>query len=167
MSLADNLFVRIDDRFIHGQVTAAWTKKFSATAIWVVNDKIAKNPALKQLQLMLAPPGVHVEVLTVDEAASKVRNALNNHKILALFENPVDVLKFVESSGVKPSFVQLGQMGHRPGRVKVEKTFDIGPEDHKALLKLLDMGIKLLYQQLPDFPPKPIDMEEKLRKLSF
>ncbi len=167
MGATDNLFIRIDDRFIHGQVTAAWTKKFNATSIWVVNDKIAGNPALKQLQLVLAPPGIHVEVLKIEEAAAKVKNALNQHRILALFENPIDVLKFVESSGLKPSFVLLGQMGFKPGRVKIEKTFDINAEEHKALLKLLDMGVKLYYQQLPDFPPKPVDMEEKLRKLTF
>ncbi|WP_225876143.1 PTS system mannose/fructose/N-acetylgalactosamine-transporter subunit IIB [Infirmifilum lucidum] len=160
-----NIFIRIDDRFIHGQVTAAWTKKVGATSIWVVNDKIAGNPALKQLQIMLAPPGVSVAVLKIEEAVEKIKNLKNNEKVLMLFENPVDVLAFLEKSGVKVDSVQLGQMGYRAGRVKIEKTFDIGPEDHKALLKLLDMGVKLYYQQLPDFPPKPVDMEQKIRSL--
>lgn len=167
MEKKQNIFIRIDDRFIHGQVTAAWTKKFEANAIWVVNDKIAGNPALKQLQIMLAPPGVSVEVLKVEEAAAKARNVGNNTRVLMLFENPIDVLAFIEKSGVKVDWILAGQMGYRAGRVKVEKTFDVGPEEHKALLRLLDMGIKVYYQQLPDFPPKPVDLEEKLRKLKF
>lgn len=167
MPPAQNIFIRIDDRFIHGQVTAAWTKKFEANTIWVVNDKIAGNPALKQLQIMLAPPGVAVEVLRVEEAAEKAKNLKGNQRILALFENPVDVVSFLEKSGVKVEYVLLGQMGYRQGRVKIEKTFDVGPEDHKALLRLLDMGVKLYYQQLPDFPPKPVDMEQKIRSLKF
>jgi len=167
MASQQNIFIRIDDRFIHGQVTAAWTKKFGATAIWVVNDKIAGNPALKQLQIMLAPPGVSVAVLKVEEAAEKVRGLKNTEKVLMLFENPVDVLSFLEKSGIKVDSILLGQMGYRAGRVKIEKTFDIGPEDHKALLRLLDMGVKLYYQQLPDFPPKPVDMEQKIRSLKF
>jgi len=167
MASQQNIFIRIDDRFIHGQVTAAWTKKFGATAIWVVNDKIAGNPALKQLQIMLAPPGVSVAVLKVEEAAEKVKDLKSTEKVLMLFENPVDVLSFLEKSGIKVDSIQLGQMGYRAGRVKIEKTFDIGPEDHKALLRLLDMGVKLYYQQLPDFPPKPVDMEQKIRSLKF
>jgi len=167
MEKSQNIFIRIDDRFIHGQVTTAWTKKLGVNAIWVVNDKIASNPALKQLQVMLAPPGIAVEVLKVEEAATKIKNVNNNLKILMLFENPIDVLDFIEKSGVKVDWILLGQMGYRAGRVKVEKTFDIGPEDHKALIKLLDMGIKLYYQQLPDFPPKPLDMAEKIRSIKF
>ncbi|MGB9786777.1 MAG: PTS system mannose/fructose/N-acetylgalactosamine-transporter subunit IIB [Infirmifilum sp.] len=167
MGYQQNIFIRIDDRFIHGQVTAAWTKRFGATSIWVVNDKIASNPALKQLQLMLAPPGVSVQVLKVEEASEKAKKLNNNEKVLMLFENPVDVASFLEKSGIKVEYVLLGQMGYRAGRVKIEKTFDIGPEDHKALLRILDMGIKLYYQQLPDFPPKPIDMEQKIRSLKF
>ena len=167
MSVRQNIFIRIDDRFIHGQVTAAWTKKFGATSIWVVNDKIASNPALKQLQIMLAPPGVSVAVLKLEEAVEKVKTLNDNERVLMLFENPVDVAAFLERSGIRVEFVQLGQMGYRAGRVKIEKTFDIGPEDHKALLKILDMGIKLYYQQLPDFPPKPVDMEQKIRSLKF
>jgi mannose/fructose/N-acetylgalactosamine-specific phosphotransferase system component IIB len=58
-------------------------------------------------------------------------------------------------------------MGYRAGRVKIEKTFDIGPEDHEALLRLLELNVKLYYQQLPDFPPKPVDMSEKIRNLKF
>ncbi|NAZ24594.1 MAG: PTS transporter subunit IIB [Thermofilum sp.] len=167
MEKNQSIIIRIDDRFIHGQVTAAWTKKFGANSIWVVNDKIASNPALKQLQVMLAPPGIAVEVLKVEEAAIKIKNVNNTLKILMLFENPVDVLAFIEKSGINIEWVLLGQMGYRAGRVKVEKTFDIGPEDQKALLKLLDMGIKLYYQQLPDFPPKPLDMAEKIRSIKF
>jgi len=167
MEKSQNIFIRIDDRFIHGQVTTAWTKKLGVNAIWVVNDKIASNPALKQLQVMLAPPGIAVDVLKVEEAATKIKNVNNNQRILMLFENPIDVLDFIEKSGVKVDWILLGQMGYRAGRVKVEKTFDIGPEDHKALLKLLDMGIKLYYQQLPDFPPKPLDMAEKIRSIKF
>ncbi|UNQ73203.1 PTS system mannose/fructose/N-acetylgalactosamine-transporter subunit IIB [Infirmifilum sp. NZ] len=167
MASQQNIFIRIDDRFIHGQVTTAWTKKFGVTAIWVVNDKMAGNPTLKQLQIMLAPPGVSVAVLKVEEAAEKVKGIKNTEKVLMLFENPVDVLSFLEKSGIKVNSILLGQMGLRAGRVYIEKTFAIGPEDHKALLRLLDMGVKLYYQQLPDFPPKPVDMEQKIRSLKF
>jgi mannose/fructose/N-acetylgalactosamine-specific phosphotransferase system component IIB len=118
---------------------------------------------------MLAPPGIQVEVLKVEEAALKIQDVISNSnlKILMLFENPVDVLTFTEKAGIKINWIQLGQMGHKAGRVKIEKTLDIGPEDHKALLKLLELGIKLYYQQLPDFPSKPIDIGEKIRNLKF
>ena len=72
-NLSDRIFIRIDDRFIHGQVTAAWIKKIRSLSVWVVNDKIASNPVLKQLQLTLAPPGIQVDVLNIKDAAEKLK----------------------------------------------------------------------------------------------
>ncbi|MDT7889274.1 MAG: PTS sugar transporter subunit IIB [Desulfurococcales archaeon] len=166
-NLSDRIFIRIDDRFIHGQVTAAWIKKIGSLSVWVVNDKIASNPVLKQLQLTLAPPGIQVDVLNIKDAAEKLKNAEILGKTLILVEKPQDVLALLDMAEATVEFINLGQMGWKEGRVRVEKTLNIGGEDKKALLELLSRGIKLLYQQLPDFPPKPIDLGKKILELKL
>lgn len=113
---------------------------------------------LKQLQLTLAPPGIQVDVLNIKDAAEKLKNAEIPGKTLILVEKPQDVLALLDMAEATVEFINLGQMGWKEGRVRVEKTLNIGGEDKKALLELLSRGIKLLYQQLPDFPPKPIDL---------
>ena len=160
------VWFRIDDRFVHGQVTVAWTKISNANTIWVVNDSIAKNPVLKQLQISLAPPGTAVEVFTVDDAIKKLQeetNASDNKRVLLIVSNPIDALKLIEA-GAKVEFINVGQMAWKRGREKIDKTVSVTPEEAAACKKIAEMGVKLLYQQLPDFPPKPEDFIEKLKK---
>jgi mannose/fructose/N-acetylgalactosamine-specific phosphotransferase system component IIB len=66
--------VRIDDRYIHGQVTVGWVNTYGIDEIWVVDDKLATNEFLKKIQLAMAPPGKKVEIITIQEAIGKLNN---------------------------------------------------------------------------------------------
>lgn len=157
-------WLRIDDRFIHGQITAAWLNHTSSNTVWVVNDTVAQKPVLKQLQLTLAPPGVKVEVLTIREAIEKInRNEGCSDRVLILVASPRDALELVRG-GAKIDLINVGQMGWKTGKVKVEKTVNVSKEDIEAFIELNRLGIKLMYQQLPDFPPKPIDLMQRLKE---
>jgi len=157
--------IRVDDRYVHGQVTAAWVRVANANVIWVVNDAVAKNPVIKQLQISLAPPGTTVEVYTVDEAIKKIQEEQgksDGKRVLILVANCVDALKLVEG-GAKIDSINLGQMAWRQGRVQIAKTVSVSKEDVEAIKKLIERGIKVWYQQLPDFPTKPQDVVKLLQ----
>ncbi len=157
--------LRIDDRYVHGQVTAAWVRIANANEIWVVNDSVAKNPVIKQLQKSLAPPGTNVEVYTIEEAINKIKEEQgknDNKRVLVLVANCVDALKLVEG-GAKIDSINLGQMAFRHGRKQIAKTVSLSPEDVEAIKKLVDMGVNVWYQQLPDFPSRPQDVMKLLK----
>jgi len=157
--------LRVDDRYVHGQVTAAWVRIANANEIWVVNDSVAKNPVIKQLQKSLAPPGTNVEVYTIDEAINRIKEEQgksDNKRVLILVANCVDALKLVEG-GAKVESINLGQMAFRQGRKQIAKTASVSPDDVEAIKKLVDMGINVWYQQLPDFPSRPQDVMKLLK----
>ncbi|MGQ4892541.1 MAG: PTS system mannose/fructose/N-acetylgalactosamine-transporter subunit IIB [Candidatus Njordarchaeia archaeon] len=157
--------MRVDDRYVHGQVTAAWMKIANANVIWVVNDSVAKNPMIKSLQISLAPPGSKVEVYTIDEAIEKIKNEQGKNdgiRVLVLVANPVDALKLIEA-GAEVDKLNMGQMSYRKGRTKIEKTLALAPEDIEAVKKIMEKGIWVYYQQLPDFPSKPVDFQKILK----
>ena len=60
--------VRLDERFIHGQVAFAWTNNLGADCIFIVNDEVASDK-LRQTSLKLAAPaGVKFIVKNVEDA---------------------------------------------------------------------------------------------------
>ena len=159
------VLLRVDDRYVHGQVTAAWSRISNANEIWVVNDAVAKNPIIKQLQKSLAPPGTVVEVYTIDEAIKKIQEEQgkeDGRRVLILVANAVDALKLVEG-GADVKEINMGQMAMRAGRIHVTKTVSVSKEDIEAVKKLAEKGIWIYYQQLPDFPSKPQDFIKILK----
>jgi len=159
-------FLRVDDRYVHGQVTAAWVRVANANVIWVVNDAVAKNPIIRKLQESLAPPGTKVEVYSMDEAIKKIQEEQGKNdgrRVLILVANAVDAWKLIEN-GAKVDSVNMGQMAYRAGRTQVAKTVSVSPEDVEAVKKMVERGINVYYQQLPDFPPKPQDFVKILQE---
>jgi len=150
------VFIRIDDRFIHGQVTVSWVRYLKVDEIWVVSDEIANNDLLKAIQKSSAPPGIKVRIYSIEEAINEIVNKNLHDKTLILVENPRVALQLIES-GLNINSVNLGQMGHKEGSTRIEKTVSVTEQDIEALRELINKGIRIIYQQLPTHKPKEID----------
>lgn len=85
----DIRLVRIDDRLIHGQVATVWAKVTKVNRILVVSDEVAKDTLRKTLLKQAAPPGVAVNVITIDKMISIADDPkFGSFKALLLFTNP-------------------------------------------------------------------------------
>ncbi len=155
--------IRIDDRYIHGQVTVGWVNAYGINEIWVVDDTIASNPILKQLQIALAPPNTKVEVLKVSEAIEKIRNRDFDEKsnIMIIVAKATTCLKLIKESNLRIDWVNVGQSAWKEGKVLVVKSFAVDMDDVKAFEEMVKMGIRLVYQMLPS--EKAQDFYELLR----
>lgn len=153
--------LRIDDRYIHGQITVKWLSRYKSDMIWVVDDKLAKNPFLKQIQLATAPENTQTEVLTVDESLEKW-DPKGDRLVFIIVSNPRDALTLIEND-VEMNTLNIGNMGYKEGKIMVTETVSLGSDDLDAVRKILDKGIKIFYQQVPELG-RPIDFEEKLRE---
>jgi len=153
--------LRIDDRYIHGQITVKWLSRYKSDMIWVVDDKLAKNPFLKQMQLATAPENLSTEVLTMDECLRKW-NPNGEEKVFIIVSNPKDALILIEN-GVKLSTLNIGNIGYKQGMSKVTETVSLNSDDLEAVKKIFNKGIKMFYQQVPELG-RPIDFEEKLKE---
>ena len=51
------VFVRVDERLIHGQITIRWVNMVGANVILVANDGAATNNLQKNLMKIASPPG--------------------------------------------------------------------------------------------------------------
>ncbi|MFT8390171.1 MAG: mannose/fructose/sorbose PTS transporter subunit IIB [Sporolactobacillus sp.] len=136
-------FSRIDDRLIHGQVATVWAKKANAKRIIVCNDEVANDDVRKLLLKQAAPPGVKVNVCSIEKAIKVYFNPVyENETVFYLFTNPIDVLRMVKQN-VPIQSVNIGGMAFRTGRTQITKAVSVGSEDIAAFKELNQLGVML------------------------
>ena len=154
-------FLRIDDRFIHAQITWGWTPILKPTQVVAVNDKVANDEYRKKVLLIAAEPIMSyskLKILSLKEAVADPGLRENSQeKTLMIVDKPVDVV-FLIRNGIVIKSVSLGWMSERPGKTKMLKTVSIDSEDIQAFRELVNMGVDVKYQATPS--DTPIDVKE-------
>jgi len=151
--------MRIDDRFIHGQITTTWMSWSGAEIIWVVNDKIASNLFIKKMQEGLAP----AKVYSVEEAIKNWNeNKEKNTKVFILTAGPKDSLELIRN-GIKLNWLSVGGMGYHEGKVQVSQQTSVSKEEAKLFKEIYDMGIKLI-ERITPVSDRPEDFMAILNK---
>jgi mannose/fructose/N-acetylgalactosamine-specific phosphotransferase system component IIB len=144
------LMMRIDDRLIHGQVGAMWTRRLGANRIVIANDATVKDPFLSKVMKMTAPLGVKVDIFGLDDALKAMAsNQYDKDKLFLLCKTPEDVLALLEG-GLKVDKLNIGGMGSKPGTVQLYKNISVLPTQVETIRKIIARGVKIEIQILPD-----------------
>lgn len=148
-SITDLALVRIDDRLIHGQVMAVWVKYIKVDLIVVVDDGVAKDSFLQDVLRLAAPPGITVEVRSVQEAIATLgENAPNREHTMVLVKTP-KVARALLDGGVCFSHLNVGGIGGGPGRKSVFKNISMSEEEKGILRGLIKDGVKVTLLTVP------------------
>ncbi len=109
---------------------------------------------------MSAPPGVAVDVLSVNDAASKIlANSYDRERVMLIVDSPKSLYELIRQ-GARISEANLGNLGGgKPGSRKLTKSTYLTEEDENILRELLNMGIKITVRMMPT------DKEENLSAL--
>jgi len=166
------LWVRIDDRLLHGQVTVAWRQHLLPEEIWIVDDMVRADPFLVDVLRMAAPADVTVRVYSVQEAISAWSALLRSpifHSsdlpafqpsdlptsqslcLLLLVKNPQTALALFDGD-VLFSHLNVGNIAPGPGSRRVFRTISLTPEHVAALDALTQRGVTVAFQLIPDDP---------------
>ncbi|GFI07701.1 MAG: PTS sugar transporter subunit IIB [Lachnospiraceae bacterium] len=146
------LYVRVDDRLIHGQTIVAWCPTLKIQEIIAVDDASAQNPVLKSILTMGVPKNYVTNVVTTAEA-----NALLEEKS---DKNRLVIVKVPEKLGELGDNISdceqliLGNMAKRPDTVhKISGAtgiFYLSEADVKLLDNLAERGMDIVFHQLPN-----------------
>lgn len=141
--------LRVDERLIHGQVTMGWARSTGANLLLAINDKVAGDAFQKNVMKMAAPPGVDIQIVSVEEAVRNLQNnSYANNTILLLVRNPIDVVRLIEL-GVDIKKINIGGVRQPGANIKLTKEVQATPEELEAWKKLDELGIKMEVQWLP------------------
>jgi mannose/fructose/N-acetylgalactosamine-specific phosphotransferase system component IIB len=142
-----SIFIRVDDRLIHGQVVTTWVQSLGTKSIWVISDRAAEEPLEVILLQSSVPRQLTLEVLTVSEALERLSQQ-QPEKTLVLMERVQDVLTL---SKVFPWIkdVNLGGLRYRPGKINISRAVYLLPEEVDILIELEVLGIRVSLQTVP------------------
>ena len=153
--------VRVDDRLIHGQVVAVWLRSVGADRILIIDDKSARDEFLKDLMILAAPQGVPVEVLTLQEGILRAAQiAATNERAFVLLKSPVTALQ-LRRAGVSFDVLNVGGLGHGPGRRSLYKNISANDEELAAMRELEKLGTRVELRIVADDRPVPFSSVDK------
>ncbi len=143
------VFVRVDSRLIHGQVSTAWVHDTGANRLMVVNDKAANDSMERALLKMAKPRSIGtLDVLTVARAVEVINADNSRDRTMVIARTPRDVKGLIDA-GISIKRVNLGNMPSGPGRVKLDESVYADPEEMELLKEMSAAGIVLFSQMTP------------------
>ena len=157
--MQDIICYRIDDRLIHGQVAAVWTKHLKQTRIVVIDDEANGSNLQKQMLRLACPPGIKLSVLSIQKA---VRNFADHKydgdKIMAISKNPETVIRLIEAGfgPFMPKEIVVGNMSGAKTKRQIAKGFNVDANDVDAFQKIGESGVNVYYQLLPANPKEEV-----------
>jgi PTS system mannose-specific IIB component len=148
--------IRVDDRLIHGQVMAVWLRARRAQTIVIADDDTAADEFLAEVLTYAAPPGVEVEVFSVDGAAARLKEIQGSSEdAFLLMKSPVAAVRLKEL-GVPIALLNIGGMGAGPGRAPFYKNVSASEAELTAIRDLERSGTRVEIQIVADDKPVPV-----------
>lgn len=145
------VYVRVDDRLIHGQTIVAWCPTLGIEEIIAVDDVSAQNPMLKSIMTMGVPKNYQTNIVTTAEANALLLEKSDKNR-LVIVKVPEKLAELAENIGDCEQLV-LGNMAKRPDTIhKVSGAtgiFYLSDADVKLLDGLEEKGMDIVFHQLP------------------
>lgn len=143
------VLARIDDRLIHGQIVTAWVKQTNANRIVIVDDPLTKDTFMQRLLKAAAPPGISVDILTMDNAVNFLKETPAAGEYIIILTKVPEVMEALIDGGIVIDKVILGGMGAKEGRNRFNKNVSASPKEVETIKRILGKGIPMLYQLVP------------------
>ncbi|MDR1487116.1 MAG: PTS sugar transporter subunit IIB [Deltaproteobacteria bacterium] len=143
-------FARIDQKLIHGQVTAAWIPYLSIEEIIVVDQDLTEDDFTQAIMASGLPPEVKSIFFTNPAKLSTFMENHDSKRTMVLFRDVVCAKESIEC-GLSLSFLNLGNQAYLPNTesIKLTQCFFADRQDFTTLCLLAEEGIDLFFQSVP------------------
>ena len=139
--------VRVDNRLIHGQVATGWISKSGANKIVVVDDRSATNELMRDVLELATPPGIHLDVYTVAQAAEEWKKDQFGAGSVMVILKSIPYAFDAYQKGFGFAELQIGGTISGAGRKVLEGAVSLNPEEFEMLQKLSEAGVEVTIQQ--------------------
>ncbi|GIW51267.1 MAG: PTS sugar transporter [Gemmatimonadales bacterium] len=149
--------VRVDDRYIHGQVVVGWGRALGADTILLVDDAVSRSPWEQELYRIGVPPEIELEFASVAEAPQRLAYLANSSRRAIVLLGDVHTLERLCCSAPVIRRVNIGGLHQAPGRKERLPYVFLSDEEASVLRRLRDSGIEVVAQDLPTARAVPVD----------
>ena len=145
--MAQVRLVRVDNRLIHGQVATGWISKSGASKIVVIDDRSATNELMRDVLELATPPGIHLDVYTVAQAAEEwKKDQFGAGSAMVIFKS-IPAAFEAREKGFDYSELQIGGTATGADRKVLEGAISLNAAEYEMLQKLSDGGVDVTLQQ--------------------
>ncbi len=149
------VLLRVDDRFVHGQILQGWLPSTRAQELFIANDALALDDVQKMIMECAIPYNVRIVIDTVDEVSRLLQSEdAPGVRRMVIVDTPVDALRLMKA-GVKFNSLNLGNMSVNGTKKPFTRSLAMGEESINAIREILKQGIGISVQSVPF--EKPVD----------
>lgn len=141
---------RLDERLIHGQVATFWTRALQADRIIIADDEVLKDEIGVSALKAAVPAGVHLSILTVDNAAARLNAGIYSNQRVFLIVNKTRTIQRLIENGLKVKEVNIGNMGEKEGRKRIKKSVYCTLEELSHIEAVEKAGVTVYAQMVPN-----------------
>ncbi len=149
---------RVDDRLVHGQVTAGWGRVLEPGRIVIIDDETAGSGWEKDLYESAVPPDTAFEVWSVEEAVTGLPACREDDVTTFVLVRDLDTLTRLVERGCPVGEVNLGGIHYEEGRRELLPYLYLDSDDRARLLWLREQGVAVTARDLPT--SNPVDVFE-------
>lgn len=148
--------VRVDHRLVHGQVSFAWSRVLKLNLILIPSDTLLKNQMRINMLRIAKPADVKLIIKSIDECAEAINEGLTDkYRMLILCETIQDMYNLVNQVPEIHS-VTLGGISKKEDSRQISEAVSITSKEEKMLRDLIEKGVDVQVQMVPDDPARPI-----------
>ena len=152
MSEPNILLARIDNRLIHGQVGAVWTRHIGANLVIVADDMVAEDKILQSaMKMAVNAAGIKAaRFFSIQKTIEIIYNASPAQKIFIITRTPKEMRALVEG-GVPIKQVNVGNMHQNLEATKKQVTTYMycDDQDFTDLDAIVDKVDEVFIQSIP------------------
>jgi PTS system mannose-specific IIB component len=130
-------------------VIAVWCKHRKFTRILIVDDTVAADPFMQEVLSLAAPPGLKVDVVSIDEGAKELQHDLPDRGTTMVLLKSPEAAKKLYDGGAEYEALNVGGIGSAPGRRNIFKNISASEEEIAILRYLMDQGVKITLLTVP------------------
>ena len=141
--------IRIDERLIHGQVAAIWSKALGVNRIMVIDADAVRNPTQKSVLKMACPVDCKLSILSVDSAATNLKERkYEGDRVFIVVRSPA-TLRALYDAGYSFPAVNVGNMAKKADSTAISRSVCVTPADVADFKYLAENGVSFGIQRVP------------------
>ncbi len=141
------LYIRIDNRLLHGQVVQFWIPRLKISNLIIADDLAASTPAMVSVYRMAIPKSVKLSVVTIASLSDVINNQESKNVLIVLGD--IFDLARAKMAGFNFNSLTLGNVHAAKGRNTITDSVHLTPEEIEILLKWHKAGVKIEIQTFP------------------
>jgi PTS system mannose-specific IIB component len=143
------LLVRVDDRFIHGQILESWIPHLKAQGVVVASDCLAQDQIQKAIMSMAIPERIQLRIVGLEDAVDlKGDCAMDEKRTLVIVSSIKDAFRLHEG-GLPFTHLNIGNCKSTAGSRQVSYSVWVDGEDLALVRELIDSGVEVTLQSVP------------------